>query len=421
MRPGMVLLSPGVPGTDWTSLTLERPIWSFPGVRRPFPTREDFLCYVDAFARDQRVEVTERTEVVGARRTPEGFAVAVSGGVEIPCRFLVIATGSASVPRYPEIPGIAGNPRVLHSGDFLNCMGYDRKRVLVIGGGNSAAELCIELAGTARTTMCTRGPLRYFSESGELDHIRGTSESVLKELFRFGILSLREADPVVSLSDGTAAFASGARESFDCDRVRHGVSPPLDPRRGRHGRRRGEGVPPHLPGRGVERPGPLLLRIARDVPPPLRLHPRFPQLRRKSVLGHRRPAVRSPESGQAVLEGFRDVGEPCPALGGEVGDRPRHAARLPDRPSRQGEPFRRPREERGRLRRELPQRPAEERAGPGQLPGRPVDARRVEGLRRREVGEDSGDHLILIFPVYLKLMTGFPSYQPEDAGAELLH
>ena len=215
MRPGMVLLSPGVPGTDWTSLTLERPIWSFPGVRRPFPTREDFLCYLDAFARDQHVEVAERTEVVGARRTPDGFAVAVSGGLEIPCRFLVIATGSSSVPRYPEIPGIAGNRRVLHSGDFLNCMAYDRKRVLVIGGGNSAAELCIELAGTAHTTLCTRAPLRYFSGSGELEHIRGTSESVLKELVRFGILSLREADPVVSLSGGTAAFASGTMESFD--------------------------------------------------------------------------------------------------------------------------------------------------------------------------------------------------------------
>ena len=189
MRPGMVLLSPGVPGTDWTSLTLDRPIWTFPGVRRPFPTREDFLCYVDAFARDQGVEVVEHIEVVGARRTPEGFAVAVSGGADIPCRFLVIATGSASVPHYPEIPGISGNRRVLHSGDFLNCMAYDRKRVLVIGGGNSAAELCIELAGTAHTTMCTRAPLRYFSGSGDLEHIRGTSESVLKELFRFGILS----------------------------------------------------------------------------------------------------------------------------------------------------------------------------------------------------------------------------------------
>ena len=215
MRPGMVLLSPGVPGTDWTSLTLERPIWAIPGVRRPFPTREDFLCYVEAFARDQGVEVIERTEVVGARRMPGGFSIAVGGGDEISCRFLVIATGSASVPFYPDVPGIAGNRRVLHSCDFINCMAYDRKRVLVIGGGNSAAELCIELAGTARTTMCTRGPLRYFSVSGELDHIRGTSESVLKELVRFGILSLREADPVVRVAEGEVEFASGARESFD--------------------------------------------------------------------------------------------------------------------------------------------------------------------------------------------------------------
>ena len=84
MRPGMVLLSPGVPGTDWTSLTLERPIWSFPGVRRPFPTREDFLCYVEAFARDLRVEIVERTEIVGARRTPEGFVVTTSGAPRSP-------------------------------------------------------------------------------------------------------------------------------------------------------------------------------------------------------------------------------------------------------------------------------------------------------------------------------------------------
>ncbi len=115
MRPGMVLLSPGVPGTDWTSLTYRQPIWSFPGVRRPFPTREDFLCYLDAFARDRHIEVVEHTEVAVARRTPDGFTVATSGGEEISCRFLVISTGSASEPFYPAIPGIAGNRCVLHS------------------------------------------------------------------------------------------------------------------------------------------------------------------------------------------------------------------------------------------------------------------------------------------------------------------
>jgi hypothetical protein len=38
-----------------------------------------------------------------------------------------------------------------------------------------------------------------------------------------------------------------------------------------------------------------------------------------------------------------------------------------------------------------------------------------------EVGEDPGDHFNLIFPVYLKLMTGIPSFHQEDVGAEILH
>ncbi len=215
MRPGMVLLSPAVPGTDWTSLTLTEPLWSMPGTRRPFPTREDFLCYVDAFARDKGLPVSERTLAVKARVVPGGFVVTTDTGEEIPCRFLVIATGASSVPRFPEIPGIGGNPSVIHSGDFVNCMAYDRKRVLVIGGGNSAAEICLDLAGTAIVTMCADRPLRYFSETGVLEDIRGSSESILKELIRFRILSLREGDPVVGLSGGTARFRSGAEETFD--------------------------------------------------------------------------------------------------------------------------------------------------------------------------------------------------------------
>jgi len=214
MRPGLVLLSPAVPGTDWTSLTLTQPIWALRGARRPFPTREDFLCYVDSFARENRIAVSERTAATGARVVPGGFVVATGEG-EVSCRFLVVATGSNTVPHYPEFPGISANPCVLHSSDFVNCMSYEGKRVLVIGGGNSAAELCTEMAGTAQVTLCTRDPIRYFSETGDLEHIRGSSESVLKELLRFRILSIREGDPVVSVEDRTARFRSGETETYE--------------------------------------------------------------------------------------------------------------------------------------------------------------------------------------------------------------
>ena len=37
------------------------------------------------------------------------------------------------------------------------------------------------------------------------------------------------------------------------------------------------------------------------------------------------------------------------------------------------------------------------------------------------VGQTIGDHHYIIFPVYSKLTTGFPSVHPEVIGAELLH
>jgi len=214
MRPGMVLLSPSVPGTDWTSLTLRHPLWQLPGVRKPFPSREDFLCYIEAFSREQGLHVNEEVAVAGASVVPGGFSVSTSRG-EISCRFLVLASGASSAHRFPRTPGIAGNPYVVHSGDFVHCMAYSGKRILVVGGGNSAAEIAIELSGSAKVTIATRGPVRYFSETGELEDIRGSSESLLKELIRFGLILLREADPPVAVENRRVRFHSGEEREYD--------------------------------------------------------------------------------------------------------------------------------------------------------------------------------------------------------------
>jgi len=214
MRQGMTLLSPSVPGTDWTSLSLNHPLWAIPGVQKPFPSREDFLCYVDAFAREKMLHIVENTAAMRAAAVPGGFAVETSAG-ERTCRFLVLATGSMTVPEYPDIPGIVGNPAVIHSCDFVHCIAYRERSVLIIGAGNSAAEIAIALAGTARVTLCTRDPMRYFSETGDLEDIRGSSESILKECIRFGIITLRETDQPVHVAGGKVRFRHGDEREFD--------------------------------------------------------------------------------------------------------------------------------------------------------------------------------------------------------------
>lgn len=216
MRHGMMLLSPSVPGTDWTSLTFDTPLWSIPGTKRPFPSREDFLCYIEAFVRRHRIPVEDHTLAMRARPTAGGFSVETDKG-NVDGRFMVIATGGAFEAAIPDLPGFAGNPAVVHSGDFVDCMAYAGKRMLVVGGGNSAAELVVGLAGTAASvTLCTRYPLSYFSVSGQLDDIRGSSESLLKELIKFRIVRVREADPPVAADGGTVRFAGGDEETFDC-------------------------------------------------------------------------------------------------------------------------------------------------------------------------------------------------------------
>lgn len=242
MRQGMTLLSPSVPGTDWTSLTLTQPLWALPGSRRPFPSREDFLCYIESFARENLLSVAENTAAVRATVSPRGFTVDTSAG-RMACRFIVLATGSSSVASYPEIPGIRENPYVLHASDFVHCKAYTGKRVLIVGGGNSAAEIAIELAGTARVTLCTRRAMRYFSDTGELDDIRGSSESMLKECIRFGIIRLREADPVLAVQDRRARFASGAAEEFDWILCATGYRPAWIPVQGGEVRTDADGFP----------------------------------------------------------------------------------------------------------------------------------------------------------------------------------
>jgi len=57
--------------------------------------------------------------------------------------FLILANGHHSVPRHPELPGDFSG-EYLHAHQFKNNSPFHGKRVLVIGGGNSACDIAVE-------------------------------------------------------------------------------------------------------------------------------------------------------------------------------------------------------------------------------------------------------------------------------------
>ena len=134
------------------------PGYAIPRSFGKWPSRDrvvDYLCrYADHHALDVRTGVdVERIERDGA-----GWVLETSDG-PFRAERVVVATGNNNVAFVPDWPGsFAG--RIVHSSDYRNAEPYRGRRVMVVGGGNSGAEIAVDLAdgGAADVLLSVRTP-----------------------------------------------------------------------------------------------------------------------------------------------------------------------------------------------------------------------------------------------------------------------
>jgi thioredoxin reductase (NADPH) len=118
---------------------------------REKPTREELLSYYVRFALDEDLKINTEEEVTDVERLePEGFLVRTNRAEYRAARVL-FAIGAMARTRRLNVPG-EDLMKVHHR--FVEAYPYVRKDVMVVGGGNSAAEAALFLAEEgARTTF----------------------------------------------------------------------------------------------------------------------------------------------------------------------------------------------------------------------------------------------------------------------------
>lgn len=136
-----------------------------PGARIPraygrWVKRDDFRAYLDEFARANDVQPRLGVDARRIDRRNGGWRVDTSDG-PIDADDVVVATGYSNVPWLPEWPGresFAGE--LVHSADYRNAAPYSGKDVLVVGAGNSGAEIAVDLVegGADRVWLSVRTP-----------------------------------------------------------------------------------------------------------------------------------------------------------------------------------------------------------------------------------------------------------------------
>ncbi|HEY0949835.1 ArsO family NAD(P)H-dependent flavin-containing monooxygenase [Nocardioides sp.] len=159
----------------WPSLTLFSPpdYSSLPGWPMPLtpdgslPSAQHVVDYLAAYEARYEMPVRRPVRVRAVTRDDElaGRLRVDSAAGTWAARVVVSATGTwrrPFVPRYPGMELFAG--RQLHSTEYRGPETLAGQRVIIVGGGNTAAQLLAELFLVARTTWMTLHPPRFLPD-----------------------------------------------------------------------------------------------------------------------------------------------------------------------------------------------------------------------------------------------------------------
>lgn len=131
----------------------------FPDEYPPYPSHALLLKYFESYANRFRLFSFIRfgAEVEHAAKAGEWrWIVKLTDGSTQEFHALFVCNGHHWSPLMPEIPGLFAG-RLLHSHDFKNARIFGKDRVLLIGGGNSAADIAVQIArATGSCSMSLR-------------------------------------------------------------------------------------------------------------------------------------------------------------------------------------------------------------------------------------------------------------------------
>ena len=141
----------------WDSLRLFTPAkfnnlpgMPFPGAAFYFPTKDEAGAYLEAYAQRLNPPVRFHAKVDSLARDNEGF-VLDSGGRRYSASRVIVATGAYQEPLIPAF-AVQLDPKItqLHSSSYKNPDQLPQGSILVVGAGNSGAEIAVELAEAGR-------------------------------------------------------------------------------------------------------------------------------------------------------------------------------------------------------------------------------------------------------------------------------
>ena len=133
----------------------------FPGDPDRYPHRDEVTDYLRRYATRLDVDIRTGHRVETITTSLGGYQV-YTGGRTFTAPLVIAATGGFGNPYRPALPGLETfTGQTLHVADYRAPEQFTGQHVVIVGAGNSAAQIGVELTHHARVTLATRAPVKY--------------------------------------------------------------------------------------------------------------------------------------------------------------------------------------------------------------------------------------------------------------------
>jgi cation diffusion facilitator CzcD-associated flavoprotein CzcO len=125
-----------------------------------YPSRQEVVDYLDDYQKEFNINPVFNTEAISVKKEGNYWITQTTKG-SFKSKWLIMATGVYSKPKSVEFKGAETFPgKILHSREYKTGKQFEGQNVLVVGFGNSACEIAIDLYEQgSRPSMSVRSPV----------------------------------------------------------------------------------------------------------------------------------------------------------------------------------------------------------------------------------------------------------------------
>lgn len=155
----------------------------FPDDYPTFVSKNQYIAYIDSYCAHFAIKPIFGQEVISVKKNGKHWLVTTQNKT-YEAKNVLVATGYNRVPKAPTLKGQAQfKGEILHSEKYKNGNPYKGKNVLVVGYGNSGAEIALDLYESgAKTFVSIRNPVNIVKR----EFMGRSTQSMAIFFIRFG-------------------------------------------------------------------------------------------------------------------------------------------------------------------------------------------------------------------------------------------